>query len=109
MSDLQCVFRSLRQGTISSSSASQLAARLMGWQHAILIQFSGRQTFMRRFPGTALALVATATLSAGCADHTPSAPSRPVGIAAASADRQTEATFNPELQQALATLRAATA
>jgi hypothetical protein len=56
-----------------------------------------------------LALVAAATLFAGCADHTPSAPSRPVGIAAAAANRQSDQTFNPDLQQALATMRAATA
>jgi hypothetical protein len=56
-----------------------------------------------------LALVAAATLCAGCADHTPSAPSRPAGIAAATANRQSDETFNPELEQALATMRAVTA
>ena len=64
---------------------------------------------MCRFTVTALALVAAATLSAGCADRTPSAPSRPIGIAAATADRQTDEAFSPDLQQALATMRAATA
>jgi hypothetical protein len=56
-----------------------------------------------------LALVGAATLCAGCADHMPSAPSRPAGIAAAAPSRQSDETFNPDLEQALATMRAATA
>ena len=56
-----------------------------------------------------LALVAAATLCAACADHPPSAPSRPNGIAAAEANRQVDETFTPDLQEALATMRAATA
>jgi hypothetical protein len=64
---------------------------------------------MRRFASTAVGLAAAATLSAACADQTPSALTRPVSIAAAALERQTDETFSPELQQALATLRAATA
>src|SRR5215510_9241961 len=64
---------------------------------------------MRRFTRTALALVVPATLCIACADQPPSAPSRSIGIAAAAADRQTDEAFSPELQKALATMRAATA
>jgi hypothetical protein len=56
-----------------------------------------------------LALVAAATLCAGCADRTLSDPFRPTGIAATAANRQSDETFNPDLEQALATMRAATA
>ena len=56
-----------------------------------------------------LALVAAATLCIGCADHAPSAPSRPVRISTAAANRLSDETFNPDLEQALATMRAATA
>lgn len=56
-----------------------------------------------------LVLVAAATLCAGCTDHTPSAPSRPVGIAAPAANRKSDEALSPDLEQALATMRAATA
>ena len=55
-----------------------------------------------------IAFLAAVSLCAACADQ-PSAPSRQVGIAATEATRQSDETFNPELQQALATMRAATA
>lgn len=63
---------------------------------------------MRTFMPFRLALVAAATLCAGCSDQT-SAPSRPVGITVPAATRQSDETFNPDLEQALATMRAATA
>ena len=56
-----------------------------------------------------LALVAAATLCAACADHSPSGPSRPIGVAAATASRQVDEALNSELKQTLATMRAATA
>jgi hypothetical protein len=55
-----------------------------------------------------LALVASVTLIAGCADRTPVAPQRSAAIGAG-ATRQNSQDLNPDLQQALATIRAVTA
>jgi hypothetical protein len=55
-----------------------------------------------------LSVVIGATLVAACSDKTPFAPSRPSAIATG-ANRQRDETLNPDLEQALATIRAATA
>jgi hypothetical protein len=83
----------------------------MGWQQESSFNSPGDRLFVWTFAPVPLrlALVATATLCAACADQPPSAPSRPIGIAAAAANRQSNEGLNPELQQTLATMRAATA
>jgi len=55
------------------------------------------------------ALVAAATLCAACADGAPVAPQHQSAIAASVASRQNDIALNPDLQQALAKMRAATA
>jgi hypothetical protein len=55
-----------------------------------------------------LNVVAAATFVAACSDKTALGPSRPPAIAPA-ANRQSDETLNPDLEQALATMRAATA
>src|SRR4029079_14231176 len=55
-----------------------------------------------------LVSVLTATMFAACSNETPVAPNPVSAIAAAAADRQ-DASLNPDLAVALATMRAATA
>jgi len=56
-----------------------------------------------------LSLVAAATLVAACSDKTPLGPSGRSAIAPPAANRQSDEVVNPDLEQALAAMRAATA
>lgn len=56
-----------------------------------------------------LSIVAAAALVVACSDKAPLGPSRSSAISASAANRQSDALLNPDLQQALATMRAATA